>query len=121
MHLINLIEHYKMNWVFTLAKSFGELIFSTLSVYCLYMIIFYLSEYLNSTLPRNRNISIVMDKESMCDHCKKKDRESKRLFKGCNHVYCSRCFLGRCTHLCQCMDCRSTHFKCYICNRTRIL
>ena len=113
-------ERRNMHWFFVLAKSLGELTILTLATYCLYYVVYWLNEFVNMSLPKRHNITIVKQVESMCDQCKKKGGEVKRLFKVCNHTFCSRCFLGRCTHLCQCVACRSVHFECYLCSRRRV-
>ena len=108
-----------MHLFFVIAKSLGELTLLTLVIYCLCYVVYWLNEFVNMSLPKRHTITIVKHAESMCDQCKKKDGEVKRLFKACNHTYCSRCFLGRCTQLCQCVTCRSAHFECHLCSRRR--
>lgn len=109
-----------MHWLIGIVESLSEVALTSISLYCLCYAIYSLNEFLKLTLPRNRPVTIVKNVESMCDQCKRKDVEVKRVFKACGHIFCKRCFLGKCIQLCECKDCRFVHFECHLCRHRKI-
>lgn len=100
------------------AQLLIELCLLTFEVYCFCTCVSYLEKASSFLLSRKNNIGIISKGESMCDICKKKDPENKRIFKACRHTFCRRCFLRHCIQLCQCTHCDIVQFECHICRKT---
>ena len=108
-----------MHWFFTFAQCVTELALTTLTTYCLGIVIYNINEFVHFKSFRKRNISFVIDDSIQCDNCKRKVIGLKCRIKSCRHVYCEHCFMKYCSKICKCENCHMLHSDCRLCQKAK--
>ena len=108
-----------MHWFFIFAQCISELTLTTLTTYCLGIIIYNLNEFIRTSRLRKHSLSIMLDDGIQCNYCKRKVIGLKCRIKSCNHVFCEQCFMRYCNQICKCEGCHMIHTDCRLCQKVK--